>query len=264
MSKHLFVMAIPGSGTKQDGFSNKMQKDIKKFTKNTALHDNYTVIECLPYNKSGIDTDQKAMFERMKKHNKLGGILSLRKAFISAFGDAVVFESDSSNTQSAYYRIHTYLKNCFEQVNQMMDMYDESILVIVAGSMAIHVLNCYIWDADKGIRIFENQPANANNNLKNLVYLATIGCNIPIYLSAKQPNDIVPINKRNETFTWDNYYDKDDVLGWPLKPLCPAYDALVNDHQINTGPYVLSHIKYWDDNSFTKPFSKKLVELYSA
>lgn len=262
MSKHLFIIVISGSGTKKEGFSEKMQKDLKKFTKNTPLQDNYTVTECLPYNQSGIDADEAAMFDRMKADNKLGGILSLRKAFLGAFGDAVVFESNATNTESAYYRIHNYMKSCFESVNQQMQNYDESKLIIVAGSMAIHVLNCYIWDADKGIRIFEHSPANENNNLKNLSYLATIGCNIPIYLSAKQPEEIVPITRRNSEFSWDNYYDKDDVLGWPLKPLCSAYDSLVTDYQINTGAYVGSHMKYWDDNNFTKPFTKKLLELF--
>lgn len=262
MSKHLFIVVIPGSGSKKDGFSDKFQKDLKKFIKKTPLQDNYTVTECLPFNKSGVDSNQAAMFDRMKANNKLGGILSLRKAFLGIFGDAVLFESDSANPDSAYYRMHNYMKSFFEQVNQQMNNYDESKLVIVAGSMGIHVLSCYIWDADKGIRVFENEPATANNNLKNLSYLATVGCNIPIYVSAKKPDQIVPINSRNELFTWDNYYDKDDVLGWPLKPLCPAYDALVTDYQIKTGIYLGAHVKYWNDNNFTKPFTKKLVSIY--
>lgn len=264
MSKHLFIILIPGSGSKKEGFSQKFQNDLKRLTKKTSLHDNYTIAECLPFNQSGIDSDQDAMFNRMKENNKLGGILSLRKAFLGIFGDAVIFESDSTNSESAYYRMHNYMKSFFENVNQQMISYDKSELVIVAGSMGIHVLSCYIWDANKGIRIFESDPATSANDLKNLRYLATVGCNVPIYLSYKQANDIVPISRPNAFFSWDNFYDKDDVLGWPLKPLCPAYDDLVTDYQINAGLYVGSHIHYWDDNNFTKPFTKKITDIYEG
>jgi len=38
---------------------------------------------------------------------------------------------------------------------------------------------------------------------------------------------------KNNAYTKDNYYDKDDVLGWPLKQMSTSYESLVNDYHIN-------------------------------
>ena len=65
MSKRLFIIAIPGSGTKKQGFTTKLQKDLKRFTKKSNLKDNYTVVECLPYNQTGIDSDTDAILNRL-------------------------------------------------------------------------------------------------------------------------------------------------------------------------------------------------------
>ena len=69
---------------------------------------------------------------------------------------------------------------------------------------------------------------------------------------------------------WLNFYDPDDILGYPLKPLSPEYDDAVNaDLPINVGAVFsswnpLSHNKYWTDNRFTKPVSKMIHELMQA
>jgi hypothetical protein len=64
---------------------------------------------------------------------------------------------------------------------------------------------------------------------------------------------------------WWNYYDKDDVLGYPLKPISPSYDAVVDeDIEINVGGFATSftpksHTEYWTDNDFTEPVAKFLT-----
>jgi hypothetical protein len=37
----------------------------------------------------------------------------------------------------------------------------------------------------------------------------------------------------------------------------------VVDHEINTGMYVGSHLRYWDDNEFTVPFARKCLALFN-
>ena len=61
---------------------------------------------------------------------------------------------------------------------------------------------------------------------------------------------------------WLNYYDPDDILGYPLKSINEPYDNTVSeDIPINVGGLFsswnpLSHIEYWTDDDFTKPVSK--------
>lgn len=261
MSKKIVILTIPGIGTKDVGYSTDFEKDIRRFTSNN-VNANLRVLETRPFSVTEVDENQNNLFRRLDAANKLGGILSPRKFVLEAFGDGVTFERDSSNPESTYYKIHNYLKRKIEDANALLNEGD--IFVILGASMGIHILSTYIWDADNGKGVFQNTPATTNQNLKNLDYLATIGCNIPLFVSGLRETQIVAIDKRNNHFTWDNYYDRDDVLGWPLQQMSSSYNELVNDYEINTGMYVGSHTKYWDDNDFTKPFSAKLDELYNT
>ena len=73
----------------------------------------------------------------------------------------------------------------------------------------------------------------------------TTGCNIPLFVAAHDP--VVPIDPPATGFEWHNYYDPDDVLGWPLAGLGDDYGRLVTDHPINAGGSVLDwFLKSWN------------------
>ncbi len=96
--------------------------------------------------------------------------------------------------------------------------------------------------------------------LKSLKYLFTTGCNIPLFVAGFA--EIVAIPKPNTNFKWFNYYDKDDVLGWPLKPLSSSYDlAVEKDIEIDSGNLwqswnPQSHDGYWADEDFIEHLSQ--------
>lgn len=261
MSKKIIILAIPGIGTKKVGFSAEFEKDVRRFV-NPEVRDHVKIIEARPFSITEVDDNQESLFRRLDAANKLGGVLSLRRFVLEAFGDGVTFERDGCNPESNYYKIHTYLKSKIEEVNALLNSGD--IFVIVAASMGAHILSTYMWDADHGKGIFSTIPATDIQKLENLSHLSTIGCNIPLFVSGFPESKIVAINKPNANFTWHNYYDRDDVLGWPLRQLSPSYNDLVSDFEINTGLYVGSHVKYWDDNDFTKPFCAQLNHLFSS
>lgn len=264
MTKKIIILTIPGTGTKEPGYSQKLVDDLLKYAKGTSLENNFKVLECYPFHATGIDEYQEEMYNRIESDNNLGGLLSLRKFVMENIGDALTFERDASNPDGPYQKIHRYIKTKIEDVNTIMATYDASKMVIVAASMGVHVLNTYIWDADNHKGIFEQNPASASNNLRNLNHLSTFGCSIPLFLSGFREDQIIAIDKRNAEFTWDNYYDKDDAIGWPLHKLSPSYNNLLSDHEINCGAYVGSHIRYWKDKNFTKTFTQKMIDLYDT
>lgn len=263
MSYKVIILAIPGIGTHQAGFAKDFRNDIKRFAKGSILENNYNIIEAIPFAQTGVDLNQEAIFSRLNTDNKLGGILSLRKFVIEAFGDGVTFERNASSSNSVYRKVHNNIKEKIKEVNNLKDLNPDAKIVIVAASMGVHLLSTYIWDADNSKGIFENQIATEKENLKNLDYLFSIGCNIPLFVSGMAESEIKPFAKRNNNFKWDNYYDRDDVLGWPLADINNEYNELVNDIEINTGQYIGSHVRYWKDNDFTKPFVKSLISLIS-
>ena len=58
---------------------------------------------------------------------------------------------------------------------------------------------------------------------------------------------------------WLNFYDKDDIVGYPLRGINEQYKAMVDgDFEINVGTATKSwnpacHDGYWEDKDFYKP-----------
>ncbi|MDH3316822.1 MAG: hypothetical protein OER43_13795 [Gammaproteobacteria bacterium] len=100
--------------------------------------------------------------------------------------------------------------------------------------------------------------------MRTLAGLITLGCNIPLFTFALKK--IVPISLPKKA-TWLNFFDPDDVLGYPLKPLCPEYrrvisrDVAINVGGISSSWNPLSHSGYWSGNDFTKPVARFLGKL---
>lgn len=69
------------------------------------------------------------------------------------------------------------------------------------------------------------------------------------------------------TVKWLNFFDPDDVLGYPLKPLSPKHqravgrDAAINAGGIAAGGNPMSHSRYRSDNAFTESAAKFLEGL---
>ena len=102
--------------------------------------------------------------------------------------------------------------------------------------------------------------------------MITFGCNIPLFTFSQQ--HLTPFDFPGEALTeadqarakWLNYFDPDDVLGYPLKPINDAFDRVVTaDIEINVGGFAVSwnpasHTAYWTDNDFTEPVAEFLSE----
>ena len=117
--------------------------------------------------------------------------------------------------------------------------------------------------------------------------MITFGCNMPLFsLSFSEARPIVLPGKGirkaplKAVSKWLNYFDQDDVLGWPMKPLYEKnYKKLskaqkntvdrIEDYEINVGGGLTSwnpgsHAKYWTDNDLTRPAARYLKEIVAA
>ncbi len=262
MAKKIIILTIPGIGTQNPGYAKTMEDDLRHHTKGTCVEGNFRIVESRPFSVTEVDDNQEALYRRLSAKNRMGGVFSFRKFVMDAFGDGVAFERNAADPAGTYFKIHNYIRKRIKQVWALSKTFDDYRLIIVGHSMGCHLLSTYIWDADNGKGIFRENPATEEDSLENLDYLATIGCNIPLFVSGMREDQIIPFKKRNDHFKWDNFYDKDDILGWPMKQLSQPYEELVNDFEINTGLYIGSHMKYWNDNDFTKPLAEQMVNLF--
>lgn len=117
--------------------------------------------------------------------------------------------------------------------------------------------------------VAEGSPRDKFRRMQSLKGFYTLGCNIPIFVAGHKK--IEAIKPPMEEFKWYNLYDKDDVLGWPLKSLSPSYEELVEDIQINVGRGLLSklfkswnplsHGQYWQDKNVIGHISDNIKQI---
>jgi len=230
---------------------------------------------------------QDELLRRLSLNNDLD-YRKLRRFIVNALGDAIAYQEVPPDRErldiykDIHNRVATAVQDARDHVHDGLAAgAKERPLLVMAHSLGCHIISNFIWDRQK-------DPASTDNSFEGMQTLAgmvTFGCNIPLWSLAY--TKLVPIEfpagKVKQSFPdgttqetidrvcqWLNFYDPDDILGYPLKPLSPEYDDAVNaDLSINVGGLFnswnpLSHNKYWTDNSFTKPVATMIHELVKA
>lgn len=200
----------------------------------------------------------------------------LRKFVLYGFSDAAALERNAASQGSPYEAVQIVIRDALEAAFTFVG--GSRPVVVVAQSLGGQVLSNYLWDAQ--------QPAGASRGvwrgaapsgtdlddflrLKTMKFLYTTGCNIPIFLGGFAKGDIRPVKHASGgwSFKWKNFYDEDDVLGWPLRPLNAAYArAIDTEEEVNVGSVFsswnpLSHSHYWRDIDVLQPLARDLRTL---
>ena len=181
-------------------------------------------------------------------------------------------EESKKQATSTYDAIHDKVRQALAELYADELDPESPPLIVLAHSLGGHIMSNYIWDTQQaadadlaGLSPFEK--------MESLAGMVTFGCNIPLFLFAYAEDEIEPIefpaaqlpDDVKAEAKWLNFFDPDDVLGYPLKSINDAYDAIVSaDLPINAGSVFsswnpLSHGGYWTDNDFTNPVADFLA-----
>ncbi len=199
----------------------------------------------------------------------------LRRFLLDGFSDAGGLEYSRTIPFSAYEktqeRIFDALGRAFGAAGS-----PQAPVVFIAQSLGCQVLSNYIWDAMRdpsptfGVWRHSHDGLGPDDidfrRLRTLHVLVTTGCNIPIFIGGLPRSQRKPIKRPNNNFVWENYYDEDDALGWPLQALSDGYKTLVTDIEVNVGSIFtswnpLSHTGYWTDADVQRPLAEHLRSL---
>lgn len=255
------VVAIHGMGAQSDGFSDGLRDRIRSRLERTG-HDSDRMVwkEILWSNL--VEPRERKYLEAAENAGPLSGFFGFRRFVVSALGDATAYQATSGRPTSTYSEIHDRIR---ERIGELYEtgLGSEPVpMMVLAHSLGSHIISNYIWDTQHKYPTGALEGTSTFERMEWLTALVTFGSNIPLFTFAFDPVEPLrfPGNALPEDVaakaTWRNYYDRHDVLGYPLRPLSEAYaEAVDDDIEINVGPIVLSstplsHSKYWTDGSF--------------
>jgi len=264
------VLILHGIGSQSEDFAEPMVSEVKRRIDKAGFNSNE--IKFRPVHWAPVLTEkEKALWRTLSRDNELDWG-KIRKFIICYFADAIAYNQREEN--DIYKKIHKIMHD--ELVALRKDDFEnqDKPLLLMGHSLGGHIISNYIWDRQKGneSNIFGSTPLEKMETLTGII---TFGCNIPLFTLVKDPIVSIkfPPNQLAENLKnvaqWNNFYDSDDVLGYPLKSLSPSYEEAVHkDIQINVGNIITSwnmasHMEYWTDNDFAKQVAGFLSSILS-
>ncbi|MCK4510793.1 hypothetical protein KAW64_03590 [bacterium] len=274
MAKTLGVVVIHGMGSQGVGFARKMKDQINRHIEAKHQRDSKKIQWQSIYWANQVEQRELDYMSAATAENDLDWI-RVRKFVVTSFGDAVAYRQRAKRKGSVYRGIHKTVAEGIADLRTKLGASSDSAkvpLIVLAHSLGGVIMSDYIWDMKvrrdagkvKGLDEFEQ--------LGTLVGIVTFGCNLPLFSFGSLVPE--PIDFPGFALTpdleakakWLNYYDPDDVLGYPLKQISDLYRNVVTaDIPIGVGGPILgwnpaAHCKYWTDNDFTKPVAEFISE----
>lgn len=276
MPKELGVLTVHGMGTQKPDYADPMIEELhdRIFGDSVSIEDSDIAWEA-GYWANDIQGDQDVLWRTLSKNPNMS-YTNLRQFVISALGDAIGYQRvhASNSGRTNYYEkfhqsINASLKNLREKIGD-----EDKPLIVIAHSLGSVIMSNYIWDAQKG-----KISGTPFERMETLAGIITFGSTIPLFALAynQRQNFRFPPDKIGSYFPdantnrvrravkWINFFDADDVLGYPIRHLGPSY-KMVQDKEINVGGLFtfwnpFCHTDYWTDNDFTEPVAKAIEKV---
>lgn len=267
MSSQVAVLIIHGMGSQKSDFAEATMDEINR--RISSKGKDPAKVNWKPvFWADVIEPRQTKFMQDIVKHKDNDiDFIKLRRFVITAMGDAAAYQSIRGKKSSTYSEIHTLVKACVKDLFKNQLGKQACPLIVMAHSLGGHIMSNYIWD----IQQKPNQRLSDFENMQYLAGMVTFGCNIPLFTFSHTklepfsfPGPRLSATEKSKA-QWLNFYDADDVLGYPLRQLSDSYKKLVNDRPINSGGLLtswnpLSHNEYWTDNDMTKPVAELIAQ----
>ena len=273
----LAIIAVHGMGDTKRNFDQRLKKEIRDRVGDDRWQN--LVWRQVYFQDILQENQERVMQDSMRQANV--DWIRLRRFLLYGFSDAATMQARPHLPGSVYQQIQQRILNVLEDALKVLGDPKKPV-VVISHSLGCQVVSNFIWDAQSTKKVesgvFRSDSAkpigktsldDKFRRLKTLRYWFTSGCNIPIFVAGLPKKEIHPVetNSRGWRFRWENYYDPDDVLGWPLQPLSSEYrTAVAVDRDINAGGLVsswtpMSHLGYWKDDDFLDPIENALRSL---
>ena len=244
----------------------KFTKKLKPFVEESSSH---LIIKPILWSKNFSDREQ-ALYDQTVVGNHLRYKIP-RKFVIKYVGDVIAYQPVET-VEHNYEKVHETLGKSLKVLAK--DAGEDAPLCVISHSLGSVIASNYFYDLQ-----MKKGNASALSPLEKgdtLTLFYTLGTTLPLW-SLRYYNFNRPINIPSKELKnyypglkgeWINFYDKNDILGYPLKDVSESYHAAVDeDRKVNvggifTGWNPLSHIRYFTDNDVVDPIVDGLVRTW--
>lgn len=275
------VAIVHGIGDTTADFANEMMAELKqRFAKATpgVNPDDALALEPVYWGPI-LQEPENELWARLKKGGDMD-FTTLRRFMVSFAADALAYQP-LPEERSAYDAIHATFASTLKVL--ALKAGGTAPLVVVSHSLGTVVSSNFFYDLSKPAMLPESvtdvhgEEPTALERGKTFTAFYTLGSPIALWsLRFREFGKPITVPASGvpaaiaKAGGWYNFYDPDDVIGYPLRSLNPAYRAAVKkDVALNAGGIFtswspLSHTEYWTDNDVTEPLADTLVKIWRA
>ncbi len=255
MFKSLGVLVIHGMGDHRPNFADRL---IRHLNKGLGKLKSRVVFQACHWSPI-LQAQQDITWQRMVDGGLRMDLRRLRRWIISALGDPATYLSGFfKDDRPVYAEIHERVRSSLQALEPNLDPAGRKPLMVLAHSLGSVIFSNYIWDQTHEA-VIGKTPFEKTETLTSFI---TYGSNIPLFLPPAPPTKCIrfPSDKLPPELAavaaWDNLYDPDDVLGYPLADVWDeTQGTVIHDRTINVGPWPksgtpLAHTSYDADADF--------------
>jgi hypothetical protein len=276
--KKVAVAIIHGMGNQKENYAEKMAIRLRRMVYEkspTFVTDMDSQLVIVPiYWADVFAAGETDLYKRLVEDQNLR-FKGLRRFIIHYLADVIAYQP----VETAKHNYHLVHRRVAESLGALAGQAGaDAPLCVISHSLGTVIASNYFYD-------MQMKPENVGFSLKNLTPLEkgeslglfySVGTTLPFWSLRYNKFDrpiSIPSPKIEEQFPgykgeWINFYDRDDVLGYPLKEVSPEYNrAVTEDRKINVGGMLeswnpLAHAAYLTDKDVLEPISSGLVRLW--
>lgn len=208
---------------------------------------------------------QRAFFERARGAAGLTPSAARRFA-LEGLGDAAAYQKTPKRYDAPYFRIQRKVRDALQSLDTNAD--PTRPLIVVGHSLGCHILSSFIWDVNNikqapdeelaGDKLAAQFHASLRQGspflrLDTLAGIVIMGSNMPLFTFTFERGDVIPVTKARagklpafpgralppelvKKARWLNFYSRNDLLGYPLRPLYEMgpQEALLTDIEVRS------------------------------